>query len=314
MKQITPETRFAPVPLWAKLPHPMRFKEATSVTVDSEDSVYVFNRGTDPLIVFDRNGEFLESWGQGEFDRAHGIRTDSEDNLYLIDDLGHFVDKRAQDGKLIFRIGERGAAAEWQGGEPFNRPTDVAIHPKTGDLFVSDGYGNSRIHKYDNNGKYIKSWGSPGSDPGQFSLPHNIAMVGDDQIVVCDRENFRLQFFDTEGNFVKQVHAHRPMSIASVKHNTGTYLYVGEGGAPPVQEGVPNLGLRVAILDEEGNEITAFGNPSGGEAPDQFIAPHGIAVDSNGSVYVAEVSFTAYGSLQNPQREVVSFRKWEIVG
>ncbi len=309
-KLATHETKFEPVPLWAKLPHPMVFKEATSVDVDSQDRVYVFNRGANPVIIFDKDGNFLETWGEGEFDRAHGITVDNEDNLFLVDDLGHFVDKRSRDGKRLMRIGERGKPSPWQGGQPFNRPTRVAIHSGTGDLFISDGYGNSRVHKYDSEGNHILSWGLPGSGPGEFSLPHNIAMAGDDMVVICDRENFRLQFFDLMGNFVKQVHMHRPMSIASVDTDQGVNLYVGEAGAPPVQDGVPNLGLRVVVLDIDGDEITSFGDSHGGEAPNQFLAPHGMAVDSEGSVYIAEVSFTAYGSIQDPPREVVSLRKW----
>ena len=235
---------------------------------------------------------------------------DSGDNLFLVDDLAHMVEKRSPDGTLILRLGERGKGADWQSGKPFNRPTHVAVDEQSGDLFISDGYGNSRVHKYDAKGDHIRSWGTAGSGPGEFSLPHNIAIAGDDRVVVCDRENFRIQFFDFDGAFVKQVHMHRPMSVTSVKTPEGYNLYIGEAGPPPVQDGVPNLGLRLVVTDGEGNEITSFGDAHGGEAPNQFIAPHGVAVDSEGSVYIAEVAFTAYGSLQTPPREVVSLRKW----
>ncbi len=312
-KFVTDKTVFEPVEHWAKLPHPMRFHEATSVGVDSKSRVYVFNRGNAPMIVFDRDGNFIESWGHGEFSRPHGITIDSQDNLFLADDLAHVVQKRTHKGELIFSLGKKGKPSGWQEGMPFNRPTHTAIYEPTGDIFVSDGYGNSNVHKYDTNGNYIKSWGAPGSDPGQFSLPHNIAIAGEDRVAVCDRENFRIQFFDLDGNFVQQVHTHRPMSIASVKTPQGYNLYVGEAGAPPVQKGVPNLGLRVVVLDEEGNKITWFGDIHKGEGPHQFIAPHGIAVDTDGSVYIAEVSYIEYGSAQNPPREVVSLRKWARV-
>ena len=312
VKPATPRTKYEPVPFWAKLPHPMTFKEATSVAVDSQDRVYVFNRGKWPLVIFDRDGNFLETWGAGEFDRPHGITIDGEDNLYLVDDMGHFAQKRTKAGKVLFTMGERGKPAPWQGGGIFNRPTHTAIHPESGELFITDGYGNSRVHRFDRNGKHIKSWGEPGTGPGQFSLPHNICMLGTDRVVVCDRENFRLQVFTLDGEYVTQWHFHRPIAIAAGKGDD-TNLYLGEAGAPPVQEGVPHLGKRMVVLDREGKIVAAFGAPLGGENPDQFMAPHGIAVDSEGSVYIAEVSFTAFGSLQDPPREVVSLRKWRRV-
>ena len=299
---------FKPVFGWPHIPHPMSFKEATSVAVDSNDHVYVFNRGSWPLMIFDRDGHYIDTWGAGQFDRAHGIRIDSDDNLYMVDDLGHMVEKRKTDGTLLFRIGRKGQAARWQEGEPFNRPTDIAIHPVTGELFVTDGYGNSRVHKFDPDGKHIKSWGKPGSLPGEFSLPHNLCFLGNDLLIVCDRENFRLQVFSLDGEFVKQIHAHRPIAICTSVDDM--HLYVAEAGPPPVQEGVRGLGRKIIVFDHDFNVVTRFGNEYGGEGLDQFLSPHGMAIDSSGSVYIAEVSYTAYGSTLNPPREVVSLRKW----
>ena len=309
---VTAKTKFEPEFGWAKLPHPMSFREATSVTVDSKDNVYVFNRsGRWPVMVFDRAGNFLSDWGEGEFTRPHAIRADPDDNLFLADD-SHIIDKRSRDGKLLMRLGEHGKPAAWQGGDPFNRPTDIAIHPSSGDLFITDGYGNSRVHHFDKDGKHIKSWGVSGSRPGQLSLPHNICMMGDDKVVVCDRENFRLQVFTLDGEFVRQRNMHRPMAIYDGR-GADTSIYVAEAGAPAVQAGVKRLGLCVVVLDRDLNEVNRFGNELGGEGVDQFLAPHGMAVDSEGSVYVAEVSFTAYGSHLDPPREVPSLRKWKRV-
>ena len=130
-----------------------------------------------------------------------------------------------------------------------------------------------------------------------------------DKIALCDRENFRVQIFDFDGNYLDQWHFHRPIAIYSDQYSKE--IYVAEAGAPEVQAGVPNLGLRVAIVNEKGEMISSFGKGTLGEQPDQLIGPHGIAVDNEGSVYIAEVSFTAYGSNQDPQREVVSLRKWK---
>jgi DNA-binding beta-propeller fold protein YncE len=298
---------FEPVPYWAKLPHPMFFKEATSVAVDSRDRVYVFNRGQNPMIVFDRDGNFLDTWGAGKFNRPHGIYADAGDDLFLADDLDHTVRKVSRDGsKTRFVLGTSGKPAPWQGGGIFNRPTHIAISPVSGDVFITDGYGNSRVHRFTAKGRHVLSWGEPGDLPGQFSLPHNLTILPDGRVVVCDRENFRIQVFSEDGKYLDQWHMHRPIAIAS----DADYVYVGEAGAPPVQKGVPNLGLRVSVLDHSGALVTRFGNPQGGEGPDQFLAPHGIAIDSRGDVYIAEVSYTAFGSLQTPPREVTSLRKW----
>jgi len=314
-KAASSSLRFEPVPGWARIPHGVTFhSDATSVAVDSKDRVYVFNRGPQPVVVFDRDGNFLESWGAGEFDRPHGIEIDADDNLYFVDDGGHFVQKRTPKGKVVFTLGKRGVPATWQGGGMFNRPTDVAVNPKNGDLFVSDGYGNSRVHKFDSRGKHLKSWGEPGSDPGQFSLPHNICMVGDDRVAVADRENFRVQIFTTNGEYLSQFHVHHPMSITS-DPGPNPKLYVGEMGPPPVQAGVPNLGNHVSIFDVSGKQLGRFGAPLPGQGPDQLIAPHGVVLDSKGDIFIGEVSWTFWASRlpKPPLGEVVSLRHWRRV-
>ena len=306
------KAEYSPVEYWAKIPAGITLNgDATSVAVDSKDNVYIFNRGSHPVLVFDSNGNLLRFFGQGEFVRPHGIAIDGEDNLYLVDDAGHFLQKRSNDGKVIWTAGEKGKPAPWHGGKPFNRPTDAVVHPSTGEVFVSDGYGNSSVHKFDPNGGYIKSWGMPGTEPGNFSLPHNIALLDEERLAVADRENFRIQIFDTEGQFIEQWHIHHPMSVTT---GTGDYpfVYVGEMGPPTVQEGVPNLGNRVTVLDTSGKMLGAFGAPLPGNGHDQFVAPHGIAVDSKGNVYVAEVAWTYWWSRQPGGflGEPTSIRKW----
>ena len=307
------ELGYEPAAYWAKLPMGVTFRgDGTSVAVDSKDNVYVFNRGNFPIVVFDPDGNMIRRFGDGEFMRAHGIFIDAEDNLYLVDDTGHFVQKRTNSGEIVYTIGEPGKPAEWQGGKPFNRPTDVVVHPKTGDLFVSDGYGNSAVHHFDANGKYIKSWGTPGSAPGAFSLPHNISLLDDERLIVADRENFRLQIFNLDGEFLAQWHVHHPMSV-TVRNDL---VFVGEMAAPSVQDGVPNLGNCVSIWNTSGEMVDRLGASHPGNDYHQFIAPHGIAVDSQGSIYVAEVAWTFFWSTK-PDKfigEPVSVRKWSRSG
>ncbi|MFL2642310.1 MAG: peptidyl-alpha-hydroxyglycine alpha-amidating lyase family protein [Dehalococcoidia bacterium] len=261
-------------------------------------------------MIFNSEGEFIKSWGEGEFFRPHGIAHDNKDNVYLIDDQGHMVEKRDKDGKLVFRLGDKGKSSPHQSGKIFNLPTDAVIDPDNGDIYISDGYGNSRVHKFSEEGEHILSWGEPGSDPGKFSLPHNIALTKDKKIIVADRENFRLQIFDCDGNFIDQWHVHHPMSVTTDSEDN---IYVGEMGPPPVQEGVENLGNCVTIFSPTGDIIEKIGDKLPGAEANQFVAPHGIAVDSMGSIYVAEVAWTYWFSRQEnpPIGEIPSLRKWK---
>jgi DNA-binding beta-propeller fold protein YncE len=228
--------------------------------------------------------------------------------MYLADDA-NFVQKRTSDGEVLMTLGERGVEKPRHTGEPFNSPTHVAIDPRNGDWFVSDGYRNSSVHRFDETGKHIMSWGESGSGPGQFALPHNICMVGEDRVLVADRENYRLQMFTVDGEFILEKRVHKPQALFAGTGND-TNIYVAEGRPPLVMEGVLRLGKRVAVLDRDLNELVSIGNEMSGQAPDQFISPHAMAVDSEGSIYVAEVSYNGLGSRLEPAREVVSLRKW----
>jgi DNA-binding beta-propeller fold protein YncE len=287
----------------------MSFHEATSVAVDSDDHVYVFNRGRNSMMVFDSAGNFLQTWGAGDFIRPHGIHVTPDGDLLLIDDFGHTLKKTSTSGEVRWVVGTHGEPSAWQEGAPFNRPTDVYVSPVSGDIFATDGYGNSRVHRFKPNGEHVLSWGEPGTGPGQFSLPHNLVVLDDGRVIVCDRENFRLQVFTEDGEYIQQIHLHKPQAIC-VGRGDDNAIYVTESRPPTVQEGVPGLGLRILVLDQQFNEITSLGAGTSGLAPDQFISPHGTAIGSEGSVYVAEVSYTAFGSTLEPPREVISMRKW----
>jgi sugar lactone lactonase YvrE len=299
---------------WGRLPEGWSFVEATSVAVDPGDNVWVFNRGAHPVIQFDRRGTFLRSWGEdGRFRRAHGITIGPDGTLWLTDDLHHTIRQFTPDGKLLLTIGDPDQASTLQGGKPFNRPTHVALDPKNGDIYISDGYGNSRVHKYDPKGRHLLSWGEPGTDPGCFNLPHNIATDSDGRVYVADRENHRVQFFDGKGQYLGQWNnLHRPCGLHMDRKNGA--FYVGElPSALPVNKDVPNLGARVSILSQKGDRIGRVGGRFAGEEPGEFIAPHGCAVDSHGDLYVAEVSWTATGKDLDPPREMRSFQKFERV-
>ena len=303
---------YRPVEKWGALPEGMTFVEATSVAVDANDDVYVFNRGKHPVIVFDRTGCFKRTWGEGIFRRAHGITLGPDGTLWLTDDLHHTIRQFTPEGQCLLTIGDPDTPSTLQSGKPFNRPTHVAISPKTGDVFISDGYGNSRVHKYDPKGRHLLSWGEPGTDPGCFNLPHNIATDAAGLVYVADRENHRVQIFDPNGRYLGQWNnLHRPCGLAA-DARLGDIFFVGELPTHlAVNKDVPNLGARVSILSLKGELLGRIGGRFAGEKPGEFVAPHGCAVDSRGDLYVAEVSWTAQGSHEHPPREIRSLQKFE---
>ena len=151
---------------WETMPAGFTWREVAAVATDDGDNVYVFNRGDHPMMVFDSSGNFIKSWGEGIFNRPHGISKGPNNTLYCTDDGDHTVRQCTLDGEVLLTIGLPGRPADLFSGEPFNRCTHTAVDPKTGDIYVSDGYGNSRVHKYSPDGKLLFSWGGPGTDPG----------------------------------------------------------------------------------------------------------------------------------------------------
>ena len=288
---------YEPVDDWAKLPPGWSFKEIGGVGVDAKDNVHVFNRGEHPVIVFDRDGNFLRSWGEGLFPRAHGVFMAPDDTIWLTDDGDHTVRQCTLDGKVLLTLGVSGKPAAYMSGEPFHRCTHTAMAPN-GDFYVSDGYGNSRVHKYAPNGKLLMSWGGPGSDPGEFNIVHNITCDADGWVYVADRENHRVQVFDGNGKYETQWNnLHRPCGLFMTPGKCPV-CFIGElGPVQPVNRHLPNLGPRVTIVDHTGKRLARLGGLNAGLGVDQFMAPHGLAVDRHGDIYVGEVSWTQWPQL-----------------
>lgn len=182
------------------VPEGMTFSGASHVATDSSDRVYAFRRQDPPVLVFDAQGTLLDSWGSGVFLDAHGIFITPQDEIFLIDRDAHEVLKFNTAGEVLLRIGTR-ERPSLQG--PFNHPADLAV-AANGEIFIADGYGNSRVHRFSAQGELIKSWGSPGSGPGEFSTPHGIWVDPSDRVYVCDRENDRVQIFTVEGEYLSE--------------------------------------------------------------------------------------------------------------
>jgi NHL repeat len=215
-----------------------------------------------------------------------------DDTIWLTDDGDHTVRHCTLDGKVLLTIGIPGKPQAYMSGEPFHRCTHTALSPQ-GDLYVSDGYGNSRIHKFAPNGQRLLSWGEPGTDPGQFNIPHNICCDADGWVYVADRENHRIQVFDGHGKFETQwVNMHRPSGLY-LHGQPRPHFYVGEiGGGLGVNYDMPNIGPRISIYSAKGERLARLGDRPAGLEPGEFMSPHGLAVDSRGDIYVGEVSFT----------------------
>lgn len=185
------------------MPAGWKFGRVSAVGTDSTGSVYVFQRGpkADPLIVFDAKGRYLRSWGRGLFGSPHGLRVDREDNVWVTDSGDHQVMKFTRDGRLLLALGIKGRSGS--DSRTFDRPTDIGFAP-SGNLYVTDGYGNARVVEFTREGKFVRAWGSYGTGPGQFNTPHAIAVDYKGLLYVSDRENNRIQIFGPEGKFLRQ--------------------------------------------------------------------------------------------------------------
>ena len=289
---------------WAKFPADGSAGEAVGVACDSRNRVYVFLRGPNPVQVFERDGTPVMSWGQGVFVRPHGIFIGPDDTVYCTDDFDHTVRAFSTTGELRLTLGTSGKPSDTgattvdyrnikQSAGPFNFPTNLAIGP-TGDLYVADGYGNARIHRFSPDGRLLHSWGEPGSGPGQFHVPHGLAVDADGTVYVADRENQRVQLFSPMGEYVGEWRdIARPCQLYI---DRAGWIYVAElgfhaGRWPGTGSHQPgDTGGRVSIFDRDGKLHARWGGGTHPCDPGDFFAPHGIWVDALGDLYVAEVA------------------------
>ncbi|RKU20091.1 hypothetical protein C6501_00440 [Candidatus Poribacteria bacterium] len=262
---------------WWTLPDGYEFGWIPAVAVDSQDRVYVYSRSEHPMIVFDRDGNFLTSWGDDILKDAHGIFIDTEDNIYCVERETHVMHKFTTEGALLMTLGTMDKpGAE---GEPFNLPTDFALGPD-GEMFISDGYGNARIHKYSPDGELIKSWGKPGTGPGEFDLPHCVRVDPRNRVMVADRSNNRIQFFTLDGEYIEEWGD--LLQPDTIFIDEDDLVYIAE------------LDQRVTIMTLDGEVVSQWGSERGSTVPGEFLAcPHGIWVDSHGDIYVGEVQADA---------------------
>jgi peptidylamidoglycolate lyase len=291
------------VPNWPRLPPGMEFGDMSAVDIDSHGHVFVFHRGepdfdsasggfvkAPTVVVLDQNtGTVVRSWGENTFVDPHGLTVDDRDNIWLTDTGLHQIFKFTHDGELLLKIGEARVGG-WDANH-FNRPTQVAVLPD-GSFYVADGYVNSRVAKFDAQGKFLFEWGSFGEGPGQFRNPHGITIGPDGNLFVSDRENARLQIFDLEGRFIRQwlgAKSTGRVFSASVGPDRSVYLAIRPENRDALRTGVMRLTPQLEIVAQIGFRET-------GDAV--FTSMHYVAVGSDGSVYTTET----------PDRRVSKYR------
>jgi len=273
---------------WAAWPSHMKGLSACGVACDETDAVYVLTRSPDwPIVVFDAEGNYLRDFGKGLFDyskgsRAHGIFLARDGSIWCCDDGSHGAFHLGPDGKIISVLGDGkpsdsgyDPAVPWpkdlltisRAAAPFNRPTKV-IQAPSGDLYATDGYGNSSVHRFTAEGKLIRTWGGAGTAPGSFLLPHGLWVDRQNRLWVSDREHYRIQIFSLDGEFIASIDdPYYPSEMWS----DGTFMYVAD------------LNRGVSIFDASLKIVASLGYPDGP------LSPHGIGGDSQGNLFVAMV-------------------------
>lgn len=283
---------FEPVLNWGNVPTEWDVRVVAGVGIDSHDRIYVLTRGKPSIIEMNKDGEILGHWGDDIFTRPHGICI-TEDAIYGVDDHAHVAIKFDKNRQPLITLGTKnqpsdtGYSADYKTVEraagPFNRPTGVAI-AKSGDIYITDGYGNARVHVFAPDGKLKFSWGKPGKDPGEFNLPHGILIDSDERVYVADRGNDRIQIFDLSGKYLEEWHGFiRPAAMCIGPDGN---MYVAECKRCSSYTGAPS---RVTVVSMHGEILTRL---DAGDFYDESLGhhtAHSICVDSEGSIYVGEV-------------------------
>ena len=298
---------------WATLPDGRTWGSTAGVDIDPDGmSVWVAERcgayappsqfkpgepfacdgsSLDPILKFDASGKLVKSFGAGMFILPHGLHVDDAGNVWVTDGLGrngkgHQVFKFSPDGTVLMTLGRAGVAGT--GPDEFNAPSAVYVAP-SGDIFVADGHGgntNARIVKFSPDGKFIKTWGHKGSGPGEFDIPHTLAMDSRGRLFVGDRQNNRIQIFDQDGNFIDQWRQFsRPSGVYIDKHDV---IYVADSESESVSKNHDGWKRGIRIGDVSTGAVTAF-IPDPVEKTTGTSAAEGVAVDAAGNIYGAEV-------------------------
>ena len=283
-------------PNWPRKPDAFEWAAVPGIAVDKEDQVYVFTRSKPPVQVYTSDGAFVRSWGDDDIETAHHLKIDHEGSIWVADIGLHVVRKFTPEGKLLMTIGTPG---KWGTDKThLNMPTDMAITPG-GEVFVSDGYGNSRVVHFDRNGEFVKEWGTLGIGATEFSLPHGIATDSKGRLYIADRNNVRVQIYNQDGQLVD--------SWQNVVVPWGFWITEkdeiwlcgsspsGWGPHPDYPDaplGCPPKDQLFARFDTSGKMHQLWTIPKGAdgkEQPGDLNWVHALAVDSKGDIYAGDI-------------------------
>lgn len=287
-----PVTWFEADPSWPKSSPALPRGQTPGIAVDAQDHIWIFARANPPIRVYDGQGELLRSWGQGVIGSAHFLRFDSEGQVWIADVGSHVVRKFTPEGRLLMTLGVPGVPG--QDAKHFNKPTDMAITP-TGEIFVTDGYGNNRIVHFGKNGKFINSWGRLGDEPGEFNLPHSIVVDSKGLLYVADRNNARVQVFRQNGEFLSEW---RNLMIPyQIWITPSDDIWICGSSPMPwlpgqLYLGVPPKDQLVMKFDTKGKVRLLWTFPKGegdDEAPGTLNGIHGVAADSRENLYIGDI-------------------------
>jgi NHL repeat len=284
-------TGYEVVPSWPTRSKELAWGAVAGIAISPSGQIWTFNRGAVPVQVYTPEGKLISSWGQGQFREPHQVRIDHDGNVWLVDSGLHVVKKFTPEGKLLLTLGTVGEPGE--DSTHLNRPTDVAVAPGGG-VFVADGYGNNRVVHFDERGQFVATWGSLGSAPGQFSLPHSIALDSRGRLFVADRNNARVQVFDQSGRFLDEW---RDLLVPwHIVINERDEIYVC-GSSPMRWPKLPIPGLIVGIPPKD--QLIMVFTPDGrakqlcmfakGQHPGELEWVHALAVDSRGNLYLGDI-------------------------
>ncbi|MEE3371457.1 MAG: peptidyl-alpha-hydroxyglycine alpha-amidating lyase family protein [Planctomycetota bacterium] len=261
---------YSPVPDFFRLPEGLSLGACTGVDVDSKGNVYLLHRGKHPVVCLDASGRFIRSWGDECIETPHGLRIDRNDNVWVTDIGNHQVFQFSSSGARIVTLGKAGTAGN--GIDEFNQPTDVAFGAR-GEIYVADGYGNSRVIKFTPHGGFLGSWGKAGKGRGEFDTPHAIVVDRQQRVIVGDRENDRLQVFTANGELLAVWPGFAPYGVARDRQGN---LFIADGRAN-----------KILQLNDAGKVIASWGSEGAGAG--QFQLPHMLATDRRGDLYVGEI-------------------------
>jgi len=248
---------------FARMPEGTELGLASDVAVDSMGRVYVLRRADPAILIFDRSGALMAQWRNKPIADGHGIHISHDDRVFAVDWDKHRVFVFGIDGEVQLCLGD---AMRPRFGAPFNHPTDAATAPN-GDIFVSDGYGNSHIHRFTREGRHLSTFGGPGSGPAQFTTPHAVLIDRQGRVLVADRENHRVQLLSQDGDYLGEIRdLHKPMAVAE-----------GPDGTIYVTDQTP----RLSAFDPQGNLI--------GRCRTFGTYGHGVSVAADGSILIAEM-------------------------